>query len=174
MDITPLANNEIPSPLRGLTYVKEVVPRFVFGLGFAKPEFLLTESFWSGFGWLEIRLDGKLIRVLKSTPIVPLILAFALLSRKNWTLREPFRQVVLLVGSVAVVAALSYASTFDLRNIHGRYLIPAYALVMCGSWMSFFLVSRAPVRLWMLRLGASLVLSLQFHSLTIVLERYFA
>jgi hypothetical protein len=172
--LSGLRENEDVDAVRGLAYVWEVLPRFVRSLGISDPEYFLSSSFWSGFGWLDTLFPRRLVRVLKCLPIA---LAFAALAGWWWR-SDGKRPAVFLVAcwalGLGIVSLEAFAISFERVNLHGRYLSLPFLVLTAGAVLPLAM-GRANRALQWLPTKALVVLALclQFHSLRFVLERFF-
>lgn len=124
-----LANNQIAHPLQGLQYVWPVLIRFVDELFvLSVPDFYLTASFWGGFGWLDRRLPPLMIYLLKMVPLGALF-AYGFHAIRHQEKQQIFLKVaIFFVAAVFLVGVSAYAVVPI--NLHGRYLIFPYMLLM--------------------------------------------
>jgi hypothetical protein len=100
-------------------------------------DFFLTSSFLGGFGWLDVPFPEPL-----ETFLLALVLAgFALLALRSWRAREEHRAmaVLALLGTIFVCIVASGYGTFHSGriNLHGRYLIAPYTLLIMLACMGF-------------------------------------
>jgi hypothetical protein len=172
--VTPLRDNETVEALKGVAYVLEVVPRFFAGLGISNPEYFLTSSYWSGFGWLDTTFSRRLLRVLKCVPA-----ALALLAIAGWWYRSDGKRPLAFLASSwllagIAVALLAFAISFERVNLHGRSLVLPYMVLLAGALLPLAM-GRANRELnWVpTRLLAAAAIGVQFYALRFVLERHF-
>jgi hypothetical protein len=161
-----------------LAYALEVVPRFLAGLGFGKADPYLVQSFWSGFGWLDVELPRRLVRVVK---LVPLLAACGLLILNA---RAPVRTSRLALvglgfaGATVIAAAQAFAVAQETINLHGRYLIISYQLLLMSTLAPLLLecAERARAKAVTSTLPIALVAggcAFHLYAVTVVLARYF-
>jgi hypothetical protein len=174
LKMSPLANVERRVSHASLSYFWEVIPRFVLNLGFNNPDPYLSQSFWSGFGWLDVNLPRRLLRVLKSVPLV------AAVSLSVWALFKPVSRVKLVTPFLCVIAATAIIGMQALAiaqediNLHGRYLSVSYFLILGGTLVPLLQTfSRLPKFKFAPFVVLCLGVALHVYSLTALVERYF-
>ncbi|MBE2205409.1 MAG: hypothetical protein IAE94_13840 [Chthoniobacterales bacterium] len=161
------------------TNIGDFSARVVFSFfdwsGQGRNDFLVGQSFWGNFGWLDNPLPAALIVALK-------VLAVGGLACLAFYLRRPGQffggrgflaiNLLALVGFVATIAAGYYS----VRNIvNGRYLIGPYlmVLVLAAEGYRRLVVSRGMGLPWEKPMIFLVAMSVQFSAWTAVLFRYF-
>jgi len=118
------------------SYVGEAVVACATFLRFGRPDPLTSLTFWGGFGWLDVVLPASLVGLLAGASGLALVLLLV------WTARaKDGRMLVWLACAAAgfVLSAAAYAvSVIALTpaDLHGRYLLGLYLLVLTVSWSS--------------------------------------
>lgn len=172
------------APVRELTpvisardYVLDVLAVAATSFRVTGHDWLLSSSFWGGFGWLETALPTWAV----SVPIVMTACAVWLLMSSAGRATSPRAAVWLVVlgsGWVATAAVYAIANFFLSRNLHGRYLIGLYVSVMTVAWSSVAAYPKRATnlgRFWPDRGLVLLVLAATLHAIAlgIIVLRYF-
>lgn len=164
--LLPLANAEVPVPPAPWDYARQAAVRFLFSLGSLRPDFYLAESFWSRFAWLETTLPWGLVWLLKSSPLfVP---AAHAIGKSEVGSGEFVPWLLVLVSCAGMVAILAIGSLSLRANIHGRYLLLPYTILLLSCCFA--------LRRWrpLSAVIAGCVTLLQMVSLATVLARFFS
>jgi hypothetical protein len=162
-------------PQRGI-YLRQVAFSTLGFFRLTAPDFLLSSSFWVGFGWLDtIPPDWFVVTLttLTGLALVALLISLAIhrdLSRLTWL-------ALTAVGFVATLALYAVAALGLSQDLHGRYLLGLYLPVLPICWSVLVLeepVASRSLR-WMPRCALLFGLSAWVHaySLTVILSRYF-
>ncbi len=96
------------------------------------PDVLLSQAFWGGFGWLNRFLPAGVTNVLSSCSAV--LLAFLLI---ELAASDDVRRLGYLVFAgigVFLSFALYAAAMSQTQDLHGRYLIGAYLILLSVIW----------------------------------------
>lgn len=124
-DILSNELNHMVSGFRNLAERKLDVPGFLIRI---------TETFWTGFGWLNVPVPAMVHRItlLLSAVLGVLLAGYSLKGfRKEYRAHEPLWPVIvmgiLIAGSLVTVRAASTES-----SIQGRYLYPAVPFMLLG------------------------------------------
>lgn len=118
-------------------YVLKVLYSFFEGFGPGKSDWLVSQSFWGVFGWLDTPLPEVLIGAIKYTASAGLVILFYLSLKSNgYPEGAGFlaANIVALSAFVVCVAAGYYSA---LNGITGRYLIGAYLLILTLAYEGF-------------------------------------
>lgn len=166
---------EVPDPPSLEEYLRNVLQTAVSSFRTGDLDFLLSSSFWAGFGWLDTVPDSIFLAVLTGGVGLSLIALLAHVGRQRDTRRVAW---LAIVGIGWVVTLATYAiATYEMhRNLHGRYLIGVYLVVLAVVFSGLALagpiaskrcsISRPAVVLWLA--GAAHTYCLWF-----ILGRYF-
>ncbi|MFW5734165.1 MAG: hypothetical protein ACOCWR_03800, partial [Oceanidesulfovibrio sp.] len=102
---------------------------------FREPDMLLSVTFWSGFGWHDAYFAGWVVSLFAG------LSGLGLLGAMVSVFRDPTRSIRLvsivagaLLASVLMLYVVSSDLTKEFPNVHGRYLIGVYLLVLSVSW----------------------------------------
>ncbi|WP_460030967.1 glycosyltransferase family protein [Megalodesulfovibrio paquesii] len=112
-------------------------------LTFRTPEVLLSQTFWGGFGWHEAMLPEWLVQFLAGCAGVGLVCLAWLAARQRQGLMG-WRVCCWLAGccgfllTTGAAAAMAGAER-GLPNIHGRYLLAVYAVLLAGAFAGWSL-----------------------------------
>jgi|GEM_PF-4959753 len=172
--LVPLGDIELARGTDPLAYIMRVVPRFILNFGFCDPDPLLSQSFWSGFGWLDVSLPRRFLRVVKFLPFVSTLCFAILVARQPPRAAATAFLVSGLLSSVVLVTVQAFFAAHEGLNVHGRYLILPYVIVLSSTLVPLcdVLLSRARfARIPGLLFASGVVL--QFSNLSFVLSRYF-
>lgn len=154
-------------------YAREVFGVMGTSFRFGRPDHLLVESFWSGFGWVDALPPTVVPAALTVASGLALVVLLVHLSRAG----DGRRLVVVGVigaGLAASLAVYAVASLAIIRNLYGRYLVGWYLIALGVAWSAAVLLpplsrGRVPRTVWLI--GACGVV--QAYCLTVVLRRYF-
>jgi hypothetical protein len=129
----------IESTIHGLTTVAYALKSLkVMGasLGFGASDPLLVKTFWGGFGWLDSMPDEPFFHLMRLGPTLGIFLLLILASTgraiKSWAW--------LHIGAIvsAIYLMLLAIGTFRVpANLHGRYMIGFYLVMLSFSWLGF-------------------------------------
>ncbi|CAM2060689.1 membrane hypothetical protein [Desulfovibrionales bacterium] len=147
-------------------YLREVTFALVTGCSFREPDILLSETFWIGFGWHHMGLPKALARWLAGGTGIGLILVLW----RVWRIQDDRRTVWLgfwAIGTLGVglTAALA-AYKLGFPNVHGRYLIGFYAILLsvAGAGFAAWPGETFPLTTLSLRLGSAIVICIALHA----------
>jgi hypothetical protein len=110
-------------------YALEVLTRALTLGRLAHPDWLLSSSFWGGFGWLDAYPGDWLVNLLTGATVaalVGLLLATAQ-ARDN---KKAVRLLLVGCGAAAALAIYAVGASVQRTNLHGRYL---FGLYLCGG-----------------------------------------
>jgi hypothetical protein len=132
--LDPLPNIETPTHLGRLGYVTLTLGNFLYGLGLGPIDGFIVTSFWGGFGWLDAILNPRIIWGVKG--IVSFGIGY-LIWRRVFSLGKDWAATFFacVVGSLVWLSALAVATNLMGINLHGRYMIGVYLLIIAiGSF----------------------------------------
>lgn len=161
-------------------YVQEVCLVMATSLRLTEPDFLLTVSFWGGFGWIDTLLSPIMIT---GTVLLTGLAGSVLLVQiaRDGHIRRALALGILGAGWVASLAAYALSAHAMQRNLHGRYLIGWYLTGIAMAWSSAWrsrgdesgAYGLGRVARWRTPLLVSLCLCVHVVSLLTILQRYF-
>lgn len=111
------------SDLSAAIYVWDAIKTFTATSALGSPEYYLAETFWSGFGWLEQVWSPSVTKLLQLLTLLGLM-------RWLWASRPRLLAVACLCLPVVGVGLLAFGYHRISVNLHGRYLIGIYFLLM--------------------------------------------
>lgn len=142
---------------------------------FGRPDLLMSLTFWGGFGWLDTLLPDALVALLAGATGLAFVALFAWIARRG-SVRLLVLVICLIAGYAASLAAYaaSVISTTP-ADLHGRYLIGLYLLMVTVAWTA---LPRAVEAGWInRRLTAAAIyiasVAVHLYSLSMILQRYF-
>lgn len=94
------------------------------------PDFLLSTTFWSAFGWVETIPSVTLVNALVTATTLSLAIT-------AWRLRDARRALILLLlcgGAVMTLAAYAVAVARIPADLVGRYVFGLYVTFLLLSW----------------------------------------
>jgi hypothetical protein len=113
-------------------YGLKAVATFFSGFGLVSRDFLTSDSFWGGFGWLDAVPSARILQPVKAIPGigVSLILfqAFRGKALKTWV----WLQYATLLTAVCVFAFAAGSLQIP-ANLHGRYLVAPFLFFVTVS-----------------------------------------
>ena len=162
-------------PLRdGLgVYVSRVLYSFLEGFGPGGADPFVTTSFWGLFGWLDTQLPDWMLGIMRIGCGLGVVLFVTAISREGGILTASA-----LVGSVAAMVAVIGVGYYLVDyNVHGRYLIGAYLIILVLSTEGYrragaSLVPKGSARVCGLCAVVWVAMLLHFCAWTTVLNRY--
>jgi hypothetical protein len=162
-----------------LRYVLMVQKEFFYSLGMGTPDLFFVQSYWSGFGWLDSLLPTGITTLLKTTlPLGALATLFVISKKRLVGGMGVF--LFLAMTIVIYLAAISVAVYVATENLHGRYLVGFYSVLIPSCFAGYVLLYSWLKENGKPRLGLALplvLLSLCFlgHVVAILsnLDRYF-
>jgi hypothetical protein len=170
----------IPIPERPaiLHSVATVVLLFFQGFVPGKADWLMGESFWGHFGWLDTPLPGMLISTLRIGAATGLfLLLYFCLKKSRFYGQAGFlaANLLSLIGFLSCIAAGYYFLNIP---INGRYLIGPYLLILVMAYEGyrrlFQNISVHPPGAALVNSGVCLVcMAIQCTAWVAVLNRYF-
>jgi hypothetical protein len=156
-----------PTPGR---YAAEVLGAMAASVRLSDHEHLMVNSFWTGFGWLDVITLSALAASLHTLSWLALVgLAWRLAASGD--ARRVLWLGVIGLGLLVSLVVYSQATLSLMRNLHGRYLLGWYlvALSLAWSWLP-----SAPARSRLVvGFAAATAAAAHSWSLCAVLARYF-
>lgn len=160
-------------------YVVEVLKVWATSLRAVQHDFLLSASFWGGFGWVDTIPPAWFITLML---MIHAAIGVALLARiggdGGW--RRLVWLLALGAGWVAALALYAAASYSVNRNLHGRYLVGFYLSMLAMVWSVAGLQPRRNLPALRRVVGQSwpsaifvLAVCLHAYALRFILLRYF-
>jgi len=168
----------LPDKLAHAAYAKAVLLAMAASVRFDRPEHLLVNSFWTGFGWLDLISLAWLAGGLHVLSWLALVLSLW----RTWRAGEARRLAWLLcfgVGLTLSLAAYALALASMERNLHGRYVVGWYLVTLSLAWSWLAWDDGAAASKWRRagvgarRLLPLLALAGHASSLVAILRRYF-
>ncbi len=171
----PLPELELPNSEGVFGYALKALWAVVRSVGFAVPDFAVSESFWEGYGWLDVQVPMIWSAVLTALLMFGSAVGFLEL-RRSGTASESVGHLLkwaALSGLFLLICAGCHSAGYSVR---GRYLIPVYlgvgqmaAVPLVRSWSMRWPQSfeRGPMML------AGAILLLHAACLESVLRRYY-
>ena len=136
---------------------------------------ILVKTFWGGFGWLDSMPDEPFFHLMRLGPTLGifLLLIFASNGRsiKSWAW--------LHIGAIvsAIYLMLLAIGTFRVpANLHGRYMIGFYLVMLSFSWLGFLELYKylsPSKRQFMIQFLITLALATHVYCWCHLLVRYF-
>jgi hypothetical protein len=133
----PLINIEHLNPyLSGWNYTRKVLKHFVLTWGWGGADFFLIQSFWGGFGCPEPVVGNFIVQAIKGSLATITVLGFYHSARKGqWRLSLT---LILCFGLLlANLSLLAFASAAQPSNLHGRYMVGFYLILIQTAILSF-------------------------------------
>lgn len=133
----------VSPPSSAGAYALEVLRVAATGFRIGNHDWLLSATFWEGFGWLDTMPGDGLVTLLILLTALGLVTLLAHITRTG-PVRRAIWLGVLGPGWIATLVLYAISSYYLHRNLHGRYLVGLYLsmLAVCGSVVA--LVPRAP------------------------------
>jgi hypothetical protein len=169
---------EVIRPTSARAYTEDVLRVALTGLRLQNHDWLLSTSFWAGFGWLDAVPGSGFVTVLVALSAAVSI-ALCLQLGRAADLRRSMWLVLLSLGWVATLTAYGVSSYFLNRNLHGRYLVGLYLTMLAISGTSLALWPRVSAHgRWRIQLGReeitiAIAALIHGYALRFVLLRYF-
>jgi len=127
-------------------YILRVVYSFFEGFGPGKSDWLVTQSFWGEFGWLDTPMPEFLNNLLRfGAGFGLLALFFSVIKRNTYFAGAGF----LLANLIALSAFISCTAAgyyFGHYGINGRYIIGPYLLILTAAYEGYrrLIIDRQP------------------------------
>ncbi|MEY4631434.1 MAG: hypothetical protein RIQ81_1554 [Pseudomonadota bacterium] len=120
-------------------YGLKAVSTFFSGFGLLGRDFLTSDSFWGGFGWLDAVPSARILQPLKAIPGIGIsLILWRAIREKELSLWLWFQYITLLTAACVFAFA---AGAFQIpANLHGRYLVGPFVLFIsvCGIGISSY------------------------------------
>jgi hypothetical protein len=139
-------------------------------------DFLTSQTFWGGFGWLDTLLPAWLVSLLAASS------GLALAGLLAWVARTRAVKTGLCLGLfLCGIAASCAASAFSVirltpADLHGRYLLGVYLCLLALCWNSVpRMLEGESINTGgrVLAVCGSCILILYLFSFSVILRRYF-
>jgi hypothetical protein len=160
--VSPLLNIEYLNPnLSGWQYTLKVWKHFALSWGWGGHDFYLVESFWGGFGCPEPVVGTVLVQAIKGSLATMTVFGFyQTVKRDEW--RLSFILILSFAILLGYLTLLAYASAAQPSNLHGRYMVGFYLLLIqtailtlrgaeqpkaYSGWSAYAMVSMAVVQI---------------------------
>ena len=157
-------------PMTALERVVAVVGTMATTFRLTDPNFLLSSTFWVGFGWLDTMPGASFQAVL--VVLVGLALGVLLLSLARRGLgRRLLWLAILAAGSTASLVLYTLSTQALPMALQGRYLIGSYLAVLAVVGTALTLEGTRPA--WRAALLLALAGSIHGYCLSFMLRRYF-
>jgi len=169
---------EVTPPGSVVAYATEVVRVAVSGIRINHHDWLLSASFWGGFGWLDTVPGDGFVSVLVLLTAVALAALLVEIARSG-DARRSLWLAVLGGGWILTLVLYAVASYYLHRNVHGRYLVGLYLsiLAVCGSALALWPRSPRPetrgLKLSREVLVVATAAAIHGYALRFILLRYF-
>ncbi|MDO8834096.1 MAG: hypothetical protein Q7V01_00795, partial [Vicinamibacterales bacterium] len=168
---------EVPHPPTLRHYLRDVLTVMSTSFRFGHPDYLLVTTFFAGFGWLDTFPGEWLVSVLVLASGLAAVSLLAHLARTRDT-RRLFIVVAATVGLAGMLLLNAAATHGMVRNLHGRYLIGWYAVLLGLAWSAAVLLPIAQGRLARVRIPRTAWLltacgAVHAYCLAVILHRYF-
>lgn len=120
-----------------LEYILNVEYSFFEGFGPGKSDWLVTQSFWGEFGWLDTPMPEVLNNMVRYTAALGLLLLLISTLRKSQCFHGAgfFLSNLLSVGVLIACVASGYS--FVHYGVNGRYLLGPYLLLLVPACEGF-------------------------------------
>jgi hypothetical protein len=169
---------EVSRPESALAYGRQVLRVVVTGFRIGNHDWLISQSFWSGFGWADTLPGTGFVTILVLLTAAALVALLLQVARER-NLRRAVWLAALSLGWSVTVVGYAISSYYLHRNLLGRYLVGLFLSILAICATSPALLPRIPrAGRWHLvprREGILLVLAVLIHgyALGFILLRYF-
>jgi hypothetical protein len=162
-----------------LSYAWRVLSVGLTGLRLMDHDFMLSSSFWAGYGWLDASPGTEFVSLMVLLVALGVVATLVSVGRARQSRRAAW---IALSGVGAMASLVAYAvSCFYLsRSVHGRYLIGVYLMGLAIVWSAVGLLPRIPSSGWWRHFCISrewllltLVAGIHAYALRFLLLRYF-
>ena len=141
-----------------------------------RPDFLTSQSFWSGFGWLDTALPNWTVIFLAASTGAALMLTMVLIAKRG-ALRSGAHVFLVMAGLVVAFLTSSFAVVRSTpADLHGRYLMGIYVCLVVLCWHCLSTLTdeaRPPSRNTVLMICGFSVLAIHGIAFVTILQRYF-
>ena len=115
------------------TYVRETLATVATPFRLRDPDFLLSTTFWGGFGWVDTILPPFVLALLSVGTAAATIIVLRRLSVSR-DVRKFCWLVTSALAFFATVALYAAATFWMSPDLHGRYLIGPYLFALLVAW----------------------------------------
>jgi hypothetical protein len=175
----PQFDRDPPRPLTASERVSAVLATMATMFRLREPNFLLSSTFWVGFGWLDT-MPGSAFQTLLLLLVAGAVVALLLHIAQNREVRRFAWLVTLALGATASLALYTLSTQHVPKALQGRYLIGWYLAILAVVGTSLALIGHANAGEPAPPAGASraafLLLvagSIHTYCLSFILRRYF-
>lgn len=136
-DFSMLSSAISPGEMRA--FVVEVLEKIPTLVTFREPDTLLSHTFWGGFGWHDAMLPKRIVQLLAGGMGVGVVLlCWAGAGARRPSKVFGWQCCWWLLGCVGIALATAFAAVAAgeeraLPNIHGRYLLAFYSVLVAGA-----------------------------------------
>lgn len=110
---------------------------FFDGFGPGEPDWLVTQSFWGIFGWLDTPMPTLLNNATRWAAGIGLLALVFVSNRKNpFPCSRGFLWANLL-GIAAMLAVIAAAYFYSKYAVNGRYIIAPYLLILAAAFEGY-------------------------------------
>jgi hypothetical protein len=159
--------------------IKDALGTIATSLRLRDPDYLLSSTFWVGYGWLDTMPGPGFQAALSLLVAVPLV-ALLLRAGRDLELRRVAWLVLVVLGATASLVLYVLATQQGLKALAGRYLIGWYLCVLAVIATPLAMGrppadAPAPDRPGRARAAVLLAVagSIHLYCLTFILRRYF-
>jgi hypothetical protein len=127
---------DLQHPPSTISYISGMLSAAVTMFRFGHHDFLTSQSFWSGFGWLDTSLPESIVTALSVGSGAALVFTLVVIARTR-----AYRAGTLLFVVIAGLLAAFVVSSLTVRStpaaLHGRYLLGIYIclITLCWQWL---------------------------------------
>ena len=144
---------------------------FILSTFFGPINAFISSSFWWGFGWLDVKPNIFLIKILAKLPA--LFIAYCLAASYKNKSTEYLSQLINILGflvSLAILTTVYYTKRF---NVHGRYLLQPYLMFLIYGTV-FLPTTINKHENWIKTIALSLVIAVQVTAILSIINRYYS
>ncbi|TVM36521.1 hypothetical protein [Oceanidesulfovibrio marinus] len=123
----------------GIREYMDIAIRGLFSLlTFRQPDIMLSQTFWSGFGWHDCFFASWVVRLLAGVSGIGLLAALvSVLSQPSRAIRLLCTIAGALLAGILIIVMISIGVRGNIPNVHGRYLTGVYMLLLSVAWAGF-------------------------------------
>jgi hypothetical protein len=161
--------------LSSAEYAWKVLSVMSHNLSLGPVDFYLSSSFWGGIGWLESNFDNWFVALSRMLVSIGVFSQFVM-THKSSRLRLMIFNLTVCTSLISMLWGTAFIITKSSINLHGRYLIPYYLLIIAFSACGYVqLIRKIGCKQTKLAFIALLLITGLFHAygLSHILERYF-
>lgn len=128
--ILPQLPHRIPTS-GALDYAALAIRNLLSLLTFRDPDLMFSLTFWTGFGWHDAFMADWLVRLLAGMSGVGLLIVMVgVFSAPDRSIRLLCHSAGVLCASILLILLITTGISGNHPNIHGRYLIGTYLLML--------------------------------------------